>query len=66
MRAKKNVQLLKLPELKVHVWNEVSEGFYHNTLKQIVFLQNGTLKILDGDSVSLPKRWTIYNPHFVL
>ena len=49
MRAKKNVQLLKLPELKVHVWNEVSEGFYHNTLKQIVFLQNGTLKILDGD-----------------
>lgn len=49
MREGKNAQILSLPSLKVRVWKDVSDGFYHTVLKQIVLLQNDTLKILNEE-----------------
>lgn len=49
MREGKNAQILSLPSLTLRRWKDVSDGFYHTVLKQIVLLQNDTLKILNEE-----------------
>ncbi|MDP2455294.1 MULTISPECIES: S9 family peptidase [unclassified Kaistella] len=53
MREGTNAQILSLPSLNLRIWKDVSDGFYHKVLKQIILLQNDTLKILneEGDQV---------------
>ena len=53
MRAGKNAQILRLPSLNRQIWKDVSDGFYHAALKQIVLLQNNTLKILNEEGIAL-------------
>jgi dienelactone hydrolase len=53
MRSGKNAQLMHLPSGKIREWKNVSASFYHNVLRQIFILQNGTLHILDETGNSL-------------
>ncbi|ACU07683.1 peptidase S9, prolyl oligopeptidase active site domain protein [Flavobacteriaceae bacterium 3519-10] len=53
MREGRNAQILSLPSSALRIWKNVSDGFYHSGLKQIILLKNDTLQILSEEGTEL-------------